>query len=55
MTTTGDKIMKILIQDFKVMAEAGPLLKLAGFANMDETVNAPPPFYVHDKPDKLKG
>lgn len=30
------------------MAEAGPLLKLAGFANMDDSVNAPPPFYVHD-------
>jgi hypothetical protein len=51
MDTQGNKKMKIKIQDFKVIAETGPLLKLAGFAATDDSVIPPPPFYVHKEGD----
>lgn len=45
MSPNGDKDLKIKIKDFKILAETGPLLKLASFANTDESVQTPPPFY----------
>jgi hypothetical protein len=38
MQPNGDKNLEIKIKDFKILAETGPLLKLAGFANTDESV-----------------
>lgn len=52
MSPSGDKNMKIKIQDFKVVAETGPLLKLAGFANTDDSVIAPPAWYIPEVSDE---
>lgn len=51
MYPNANKKIDIFIQDFKVQAETGPLLKLAGFAAMDESVQPPPAHYVHDEND----
>lgn len=45
MKPNGDKDMDILVADFKVQAETGPLLALAGFAAMDPSVQPPKPVY----------
>lgn len=45
MKPNGDKDMDVVVSDFKVQAETGPLLALAGFAAMDATVTPPKPVY----------
>ncbi|KAL4496109.1 hypothetical protein ABPG72_015531 [Tetrahymena utriculariae] len=45
MKPNGDKDMDIVVGDFKVQAETGPLLALAGFAAMDASVQPPKPVY----------
>lgn len=39
----SDKTMEILVADFKVQAETGPLMALAGFTTPDESVEPPKP------------
>ncbi len=46
MKNNGDKDIKIKVSDFMILAETSPLLKLAGFAQMDDTVTPPPPVYI---------
>ena len=45
MMPNADKFMDIIVADFKVQAETGPLMALSGFAAMDNTVTPPPPVY----------
>jgi len=45
MRISGDKDINIKVSDFTVLAETGSLLKLAGFAVMNETVTPPQPVY----------
>jgi hypothetical protein len=46
MLNNGDKEMKVLVADFKLILKTGPLLKLASFALMDASVNPPGAIYV---------
>ena len=41
MKISGDKDINIKVSHFTVLAETGPLLKLAGLAIMNETVTPP--------------
>lgn len=43
MESSGYKNMRIQVCDFQLRAVLGPLLKLAGLASMDASVDAPPP------------
>jgi len=45
MMPNKDKYMDVIVADFKVQAETGPLMALSGFAAMDNTVTPPPPVY----------
>lgn len=46
MMPNADKFMDIIVADFKVQAETGPLMALAGFAAMDSSIQPPPPVYT---------
>jgi hypothetical protein len=46
MKSTGDKDINIKVSHLTVLAEISPLLKLAGFAAMNETVTPPKPVYT---------
>ena len=45
MKLSGDKDINISVRHFTVLAETGPLLKLAGLAVMNESVTPPSPIY----------
>lgn len=45
MKNNGDKDMKIKINNFILLAEISPIIKLSKFAMMNESVNPPPPIY----------
>lgn len=51
MESNGNKKMKIKVQDFKLIAETGHLLKLAGFANTDDSVLPPPTWFIPERDD----
>ncbi|EGR30928.1 PH domain protein [Ichthyophthirius multifiliis] len=55
MLANGDKVMYVLVADFKLILKTGPLLKLASFAIMDASVQPPPPVYiVEDTQEQLE-
>ena len=45
MKLSGDNDINISVRHLTVLAETGPLLKLAGLAVMNESVTPPSPIY----------
>jgi hypothetical protein len=49
----GDKDIQIGINNFTILLEMAPLLKLSWFSTLDSTVNPPSPVYIPSLKEKL--